>query len=420
MNNAHDFCSMIFNSCFLPISRVSYEGEVLFQFTPFSPESDPLRGTPDLICRFRKALEHRPEMPFIEVTEEYLMLGAIACKNMKDGFYIVGPVPYLFSFSDECIEDLAEKYGIYDRQTFAQTIKYSLPRMTGRQFASTCCILQEYETGSFDYEAVLSSFKIEEPDNYNALSTLARNRVYETSADVWTLPLKLARPLMKFILAGDGNAALKYADDNRISLGDYIPVLKQSDGYSGKETEDDDYYHYAVIMIAAFAAYIAQEATDHGLKEETAWLLWWHYTELAMNAKNADDINQCFRSVIYDFAQRAGQLYQDKEYLTQQSLSYIRRHVGEKLSPSDVAEDVGVSGNYLNRIFKRDMGRSIHRQIQLEKINAAKTLLAYTDEGILDISQILQFNSQSYFTNVFKKITGLTPQAYRDQFKKNK
>lgn len=418
MSDDRMFCRMIYDSSYIPICRISSGGGIVYQFTSFSPESDPVRGSDGLAKRLGRALKRRPDIPYIEITEEYLLLGAVPCRDVSEGYYLVGPVPYLFSFSNQAIEGLAGKYQVYDRQAFCQTMRYALPRMTGRQFASVCCILQSHETGTFDYERTLSSFTIEEADDYRALHTLAQNKVYEPSGEVWSLPLSLARPLMNFILSGNGDAALQYLQDNHMSLQEYYPMLTKKDPYFCSDPEHADPMHYGVILVAAFASYIAQEVTNHGFDEETAWLLWWHYVELAMEARTAEQLNQCFRSVIYDFAQRSSQIDRDKEYLTQQSLAYIRRHVGEKISPSDVAADAGVSANYLNGIFKKDMGRSLHRQIQLEKISAAKTLLAYTDESILSISQVLQFNSQSYFTSVFKKMTGLTPQAYRDQFRR--
>ncbi|MEA1224948.1 AraC family transcriptional regulator, partial [Staphylococcus aureus] len=43
----------------------------------------------------------------------------------------------------------------------------------------------------------------------------------------------------------------------------------------------------------------------------------------------------------------------------------------------------------------------------------AKFLLVYTNQSISEISEYLIFNSQSYFTSVFKKETGKTPFEYR-------
>ena len=42
-------------------------------------------------------------------------------------------------------------------------------------------------------------------------------------------------------------------------------------------------------------------------------------------------------------------------------------------------------------------------------------LLRETDSPIVDIAASCGFNDQSYFTNVFKRITGVTPKQYRGQ-----
>lgn len=47
------------------------------------------------------------------------------------------------------------------------------------------------------------------------------------------------------------------------------------------------------------------------------------------------------------------------------------------------------------------------------KLEEAKSLLAYTDKSISEISNYLCFSSQAYFQNVFKKKFGITPNEYR-------
>ncbi|WP_226799835.1 helix-turn-helix domain-containing protein [Bacillus thuringiensis] len=54
-----------------------------------------------------------------------------------------------------------------------------------------------------------------------------------------------------------------------------------------------------------------------------------------------------------------------------------------------------------------------------EKIEEAKKLLTLTNHSLLDISTLLNFNNQSYFTKVFKEYTGITPKQYRNQYSKS-
>ena len=94
---------------------------------------------------------------------------------------------------------------------------------------------------------------------------------------------------------------------------------------------------------------------------------------------------------------------------------YIGVHINEKLSIGDLAERAGYSEYYFSRKFKQEMGCSINEYIMREKIERAKVLLSTTNTSILDISVELSFNSRSYFSDTFQKITGISPGEYRKQ-----
>ena len=56
----------------------------------------------------------------------------------------------------------------------------------------------------------------------------------------------------------------------------------------------------------------------------------------------------------------------------------------------------------------------IPEYIHREKLDEADYLLRHTDYALSDIASFLSYPSQSYFTQIFKKYRGETPQRYRD------
>ena len=56
---------------------------------------------------------------------------------------------------------------------------------------------------------------------------------------------------------------------------------------------------------------------------------------------------------------------------------------------------------------------TVNEFITKMKIDEAKRLLEHTDRPISAISEALAYSSQSYFQNVFKKVTGMTPNEFR-------
>lgn len=97
----------------------------------------------------------------------------------------------------------------------------------------------------------------------------------------------------------------------------------------------------------------------------------------------------------------------------EQSRDYIAGHIYEKLSLQQIAENVGVHPAYLSRIFSEQTGMTMTDYIMKEKIHISCNLLKYSNRSIAVIAEYINLSPQSYFTKVFKRVTGETPAQYR-------
>lgn len=93
--------------------------------------------------------------------------------------------------------------------------------------------------------------------------------------------------------------------------------------------------------------------------------------------------------------------------------SYCDRNVYEKLTAADVAREVGLSPSHLGRVFSAEYGVTLYAYILELKLDTAKTLLRGTSMRIGEIAHALRFTDEHYFSNVFKKKTGMTPGEWR-------
>jgi AraC-like DNA-binding protein len=68
---------------------------------------------------------------------------------------------------------------------------------------------------------------------------------------------------------------------------------------------------------------------------------------------------------------------------------------------------------YLSNLFSKELGITIEHFIIIHKIERVKELLLYDELNLTEISYRLQYSSVAHLSNQFKKITGLTPSAFK-------
>lgn len=100
-------------------------------------------------------------------------------------------------------------------------------------------------------------------------------------------------------------------------------------------------------------------------------------------------------------------------YTLKQTLDYIQAHLKRDLKIADLAKVAGMSQYYFICLFKRSMNITPHQYIIQQRIERAKQLLKNRDLTIVETALQCGFTSQSHLTNVFRKLTGITPKAYR-------
>jgi len=99
-------------------------------------------------------------------------------------------------------------------------------------------------------------------------------------------------------------------------------------------------------------------------------------------------------------------------------IQYIESHYSEKITIEQLSHLCYLSPNYLSRIFREETGTTLNVYLNNIRISKAKALLRHGNLRLIDIASTVGFEDPSYFTKVFKRITGVTPFHYRAQVKK--
>ena len=95
---------------------------------------------------------------------------------------------------------------------------------------------------------------------------------------------------------------------------------------------------------------------------------------------------------------------------------FINEHVKEKLTLNKVAEVFNISPNYLSILFSKYNDYGFTQYINQSKIEAAKKMMSEGNLKIYEISDLLGYESAFYFSRVFKKVAGVSPREYINQF----
>ncbi|WP_338556463.1 response regulator [Paenibacillus sp. KS-LC4] len=98
---------------------------------------------------------------------------------------------------------------------------------------------------------------------------------------------------------------------------------------------------------------------------------------------------------------------------------YIRSRLNQEITREELAAHVYLNPAYLSRLFKKETGLSLSDAIIQERIQEAKRLLEETEYKITDIAEKVGYTSLGSFSNLFKRVVGVTPQLYRARKKTN-
>ena len=103
-----------------------------------------------------------------------------------------------------------------------------------------------------------------------------------------------------------------------------------------------------------------------------------------------------------------------RKQIVERSCKYIEENLSDNaLGLHAVCEKNGMSPSYFSQLFKKEMKTGLNNYIAYRRVERAKELLQNTNLKNEDIALQLGFARSNYFSSVFKKITGMTPGAYR-------
>lgn len=92
---------------------------------------------------------------------------------------------------------------------------------------------------------------------------------------------------------------------------------------------------------------------------------------------------------------------------------YINNHIGEKIALEEISAHFNMAPKYFCRFFKKNFKMTLIEYVNCKKVEQAATMIQQGQESITEIAISCGFSNTSYFTRIFKKVTGHTPSQYK-------
>jgi len=308
--------------------------------------------------------------------------------------HVLGPL-FLSEISIKNIEALLNKRYMppkYRRKLTAQL--FSLPVVSPSRFFSYSQMLHYCVTG----EKI--TFVDIQHDSLGANNSNLHepNQLNDSHLGVYAAELEL------FKMIEEGNLNYEKALNNAVSAAS-----------GGNIDTDGDPVRKSEVMAITFITLSVRAAIRGGLSPATAYNLGDYYESKAMLCNSITDRTHIMHTMFHDFVTRVHncRLRSGISKPIQTCCDYIDMHLTGKLTLETLANVVGYTEYYLTRKFKKELDITIWDYINKAKVERAKSILANPTYTIQDISDMLNYCSRSYFSEVFQKHTGFSPSDYR-------
>ena len=160
----------------------------------------------------------------------------------------------------------------------------------------------------------------------------------------------------------------------------------------------------------------SRAAIEGGLSPETAYTLCDRYFQSVENTKTLSELTAVTKTMNRDFVERVYAVRtRNLSREIESACSYMDRHLEDDLSLASLAAYAGYTEYYFSKKFKRETGMTLAEYIRKKRLEKALVMLRTTDLDVHRIAMQLQFCSQSYFTDCFRRQFGVSPLKYRKE-----
>lgn len=160
------------------------------------------------------------------------------------------------------------------------------------------------------------------------------------------------------------------------------------------------------------ATLISRAAIEEGMNVDDALSLSDFYIQKLDTLQSDKEISNLIYRMVREYTMKVKEI-KELTPLAYQIKRYVLSHLDESIAIEEIAEELKIPKSTLFRRFKKEMPCSISDYINEVKIENSKELLL-SGSSFSSIAYCLGYSSQSHFSNMFKKVTSMTPSQFKE------
>ncbi len=160
---------------------------------------------------------------------------------------------------------------------------------------------------------------------------------------------------------------------------------------------------------------LSRAAIRGGADVEQIFGLNYTYLNKINTFRNIDEIAYWLSGIMARFTDQVFNLTNVKHAdVIFRAIDYVKKNYMNRITLEETAAHVFLSPAYFSRVFKEELGENFNSYVNKTRVQAAARLLLNDTTALVDISSMTGFETQSYFSKVFKRVMGVTPGKYRE------
>lgn len=128
--------------------------------------------------------------------------------------------------------------------------------------------------------------------------------------------------------------------------------------------------------------------------------------ERLVSCTSVEQLYAVFKTILMEAGPKSEKRYSNRIRLV---LQFIHENFDQEITIQEIADEVGLNSEYLNKLFKKEVGQGFSKYLTAYRMEAAKKLLRTGAYRINEVSEMVGYKNSAYFSLVFHQYEGLTP-----------